>query len=43
MFGGVGPPRPEPLPPPFGEDSQGLPPFLKSSLFAMPLYIMFLE
>ena len=43
MFGGVGPPLlPEPLPPPPG-DPQGLPPFPKSSLLAMPLYIMFLE
>ena len=34
MFGGVGPPRPEPLPPPGGEPPQGLSPFPKSSLFA---------
>ena len=40
--GGVGPPRPEPLPPPLGEP-QGLSTSPKSSLLAMTMYIMFLE
>ena len=40
MLGGLGPPLPDPFPPP-GGDPHGLPP-LKSFPFAMTLYIVIL-